>query len=94
MNDTSTMPFSTATPDSAMKPTPAEIDSGMSRSHSASTPPVSASGTPLKINRESVSERNARVSSTKIKSSVTGTTSRKRSAPEISCSNVPPYSSQ
>ncbi len=53
MNDTITMPFSTATPDSAMKPTPAEIDNGMSRSHSASTPPVSASGTPLNISSES-----------------------------------------
>ena len=31
-----TRPFSTATPDSAMNPTPAEIESGMSRSHSAS----------------------------------------------------------
>ena len=78
MNDTITMPFSTATPDSAMKPTPAEIDSGMSRSHSASTPPVSASGTPLKISSESVNERNARYSSPKISSSVSGTTSRKR----------------
>ena len=30
-----TRPFSTATPESAMKPTPAEIESGMSRSSSA-----------------------------------------------------------
>jgi hypothetical protein len=30
-----------------MKPTPAEIDMGMSRSQSAMTPPVNASGTPL-----------------------------------------------
>ena len=30
MKETITRPFSTATPDSAMKPTPAEIDSGMS----------------------------------------------------------------
>ncbi len=94
MNDTSTMPFSTATPDSEMKPTPAEIDSGMSRSQSISTPPVSASGTPLKISSESTTERNDRYSSKKIISSVSGTTSRSRSAPEISCSNVPPYSSQ
>ena len=43
-----TRPFSTATPDSAMKPTPAEIENGMPRSHSATMPPVSASGTPLK----------------------------------------------
>ena len=49
-----TRPFSTATPDSAMKPTPAEIESGMSRSSSAATPPVSASGTPLNTSSASV----------------------------------------
>ena len=31
MNEIITSPFSTATPESAMKPTPAEIESGMSR---------------------------------------------------------------
>jgi hypothetical protein len=40
-------PVSTDTPHSVMKPTPAVIDSGISRSHSDNTPPVSASGTPL-----------------------------------------------
>ena len=48
MNVTITSPFSTATPESAMKPTAAEIENGMSRSHSATMPPVSASGTPVK----------------------------------------------
>ena len=43
-----TKPFSTATPDRAMNPTPAEMDSGMSRNHSATTPPLSAKGTPRK----------------------------------------------
>ncbi len=47
MNEMITSPFSTATPDKAMKPTPALIESGMSRSTSAATPPVRASGTPL-----------------------------------------------
>ena len=42
MNATMTRPFNTAMPDRAMKPTAAEIDSGMPRSHSDSTPPVSA----------------------------------------------------
>src|SRR3546814_2179598 len=54
-----TTPFSTATPDSAMKPTPAEIDIGMPLSSSASTPPVSASGTPEKTIAASFAERNS-----------------------------------
>ena len=40
----STMPLSTATPNSAMKPTPAEMLNGMSRSHNAHTPPMADSG--------------------------------------------------
>src|SRR5690606_17092254 len=49
MKATITRPLRTATPESAIKPTPAEIDSGMPRSHRDNTPPVSASGTPVKI---------------------------------------------
>jgi hypothetical protein len=41
-----TTPLSTATPDRAMKPTPAEIDSGRSAQQQRRTPPVNASGTP------------------------------------------------
>ena len=44
-----TRPFSTATPESAMKPTAAEIEKGMPRSHSRMTPPVSASGTAVAL---------------------------------------------
>ena len=73
-----TTPLSTATPDSAMNPTPAEIDSGRSRSHKASTPPVSASGTPLKITRASRPDPKAMKSRPKISSSVTGTTTDSR----------------
>ena len=51
-----TRPFSTATPDSAMKPTAAEIENGMPRSHSAAMPPVSASGTALKTSSASRGE--------------------------------------
>lgn len=40
------MPFSTATPVSAMKPTAAVMLKGIPRSHSAATPPVTASGMP------------------------------------------------
>ena len=41
----STTPFSTATPKSAMKPTPAEIENGRPRRASAKTPPMAANGT-------------------------------------------------
>ena len=37
----------TATPESVMKPTAAEIENGIPRSHSSNMPPVSANGTPL-----------------------------------------------
>ena len=54
-----TTPLSTATPESAMNPTPAEIDNGMPRSSNAATPPVSASGTPEKTIAASFAERNS-----------------------------------
>jgi hypothetical protein len=44
--DTMMTPVSTATPHRVMKPTPAVIDSGISRINNATTPPVTASGTP------------------------------------------------
>ena len=47
------MSFSTATPDMAMNPTPAEIENGISRSHRAKTPPTQANGTPVKTRRAS-----------------------------------------
>ena len=85
-----TRPLSTATPDSAMKPTPAEIDSDNPRSASATTPPVSASGTPLNTTTASRNEPNDQYSSAKISSSVAGTTQANRWPAEISCSKVPP----
>ena len=42
INASITNPFSTATPDSAINPTPAEMDKGISRSHNAKMPPVNA----------------------------------------------------
>ena len=89
-----TRPFNTATPDNAMNPTPADIDSGISRSHNASTPPVSASGTPLKIATPARIEPNAKNRSARMMMSATGTTTLKRCAAETSCSKVPPYSIQ
>ena len=39
-----TIPFNTATPNKAMKPTPAEILNGISLSHKLNTPPVADNG--------------------------------------------------
>jgi len=54
-----TRPLSTATPERAMNPTPAEMESGMPRSHRPSTPPVRAKGTPVKTSRPSLREPKA-----------------------------------
>ena len=51
------MSSSTATPDRAMKPTPAEIENGMSRSHRAKMPPTQANGTPVNTRRASTTLR-------------------------------------
>ena len=85
-----TSPLSTATPDSAMKPTPAEIDSGIPRRASATTPPVSASGTPVNTMAASLTEPNAQNSSAAMISSVAGTTMARRRLAVINCSKVPP----
>ena len=47
IKDSIISPFNTATPDSAINPTPAEIDSGMPRNQSASTPPIAPMVTTL-----------------------------------------------
>ena len=54
-----TSPLSTATPESAMKPTAAEIEKGIPRNHNAAIPPVSARGTALKTSRASRGEPSA-----------------------------------
>jgi hypothetical protein len=90
MQATITRPVSTATPESVMKPMPAEIDSGMPRSHSAATPPVSASGTPLKTSAASFAEPKVMNSRPKMSSKDSGTTTCRRAAAEASCSKVPP----
>ena len=45
MCSTSTTPFITAMPKSAMNPTPAEIENGIPRIQRAKIPPVAAIGT-------------------------------------------------
>ncbi|MOA22656.1 hypothetical protein D3C78_1432300 [compost metagenome] len=46
----STIPFNTATPNKAMKPTPADILKGMPLSNNAITPPMADKGTAVKTN--------------------------------------------
>ncbi|MNN09819.1 hypothetical protein D3C81_1227230 [compost metagenome] len=90
MNEIITRPFSTATPDRAMKPTPALIENGMSLSHRAITPPVRAKGMPVNTSRPSLRLLNIMNSSAKTSSSATGTTICSRWAADCNCSNWPP----
>ncbi|MCY1556460.1 hypothetical protein D9M68_932140 [compost metagenome] len=85
-----TRPLSTATPDRAMKPTPAEMDSGISRNHSASTPPVRANGMPVNTSKPSLRLLNIMNSSANTSSRATGTTTCRRWAADCNCSNWPP----
>ena len=89
-----TSPLSTATPLSAMKPTAAEIDSGIPRNHSASTPPVSAKGMPENTSSPSRALPNIANSKAKTSPSATGTTTRRRSLADCRFSNCPPQPSQ
>ncbi len=90
MNEIITTPFRTATPESAMKPTPAEIESGIPRSSNETTPPVQASGTPVKTIAASRAEPKIPVRIAKIRSSASGTTIWSRRLADSSCSNWPP----
>ena len=89
-----TRPFNTATPDSAMNPTPADIDSGISRSQSATKPPDNANGTPLKTNKLSLKLWNTAINKTKMVINASGITICIRAAAEAKFSNCPPYSNQ
>ena len=48
------MSSSTATPERAMNPIAAEIEKGISRSHSAKMPPTQPNGTPVKTRKASI----------------------------------------
>ena len=63
-----------AMPDSAIKPTAADIEKGISRSNKAKIPPVKANGTPVKIIIESLKEPSAKNNKPIIITSVIGTT--------------------
>ena len=93
MNVTSTKPFSTATPDNAMKPTAAEMENGSPRNHRAATPPVSASGTAVKTSSAGRTAPKAACSNKKISAKQTGTTMASRWRAAVRFSNCPPQSS-
>jgi len=69
----STMPLSTATPNRAIKPTPAEMEKFIPLNHNANTPPIADIGTAEKIRKVCTTELNVKNSSTKISSNATGT---------------------
>ncbi len=85
-----TKPFRTATPDKAIKPTAAEMDSGMSRSHKETRPPVSANGMPLNTSKPSLKLPNIMNSKVNTSNSATGTTISNRRVADCNCSNWPP----
>ena len=72
-----------------MKPIAADTDSGMPHSHSATMPPISASGTLSRISAARRNELNALNSSTKISSSEIGTTMARRRMARSWFSNSP-----
>ena len=73
-----TIPFNTATPNKAMKPTPAEILKGISRNHKAKIPPIAESGIAVKISSDCFKELNVKYSKTNIKPKAIGTATIKR----------------
>src|SRR3546814_16291907 len=82
MNESIQTPVRTATPERAMKPTPAEIENGMPRTASAATPPVSARGTPVTTMAASRQDSNRVYSTPKLLSSTSGKPIERRVADE------------
>ena len=85
LNVTSTKPFRTDTPNSAMNPTPAEMLKGMSRNHSATTPPTMAKGMLKKMRSAGRTAPNASHSRNRMSSSASGTTTRSRCLASVKC---------
>ena len=84
------MPLSTATPNRAIKPTPAEMLKGMSRSHSANTPPIMESGTAVEIIKAYFRRSKVKKSKAKINNKATGTATFRRWRAFSRFSNCPP----
>lgn len=71
---TITKPLRTAIPESAIKPTAADIENGISRIQRLKIPPVNANGTAVKINKAPCTELIAAKRRTKIIKKQPGTT--------------------
>ncbi|MNY12766.1 hypothetical protein D3C86_1458630 [compost metagenome] len=85
-----TIPLSTATPNNAINPTPAEILNGISRNHNANTPPIAESGMAVKISRLCFIDLNVKNNSNKISNKATGTAILNRKRASSRFLNVPP----
>jgi hypothetical protein len=89
-----TRPLRTAIPERAMNPTAAETENGMPRSHSATAPPVSASGAALNTSSASRPEPSAPPSNRNMSAKHPETTTIRRWRAAIRFSNCPPHVSQ
>ncbi len=87
-----TRPFSTATPDNTINPTPADMLKGISRTHNAQTPPIAANGIAMKIITLCLKDRSAKKTKMKIKVNARGTTIPNRAFADFRFSKAPPYS--
>ena len=67
------MPFNTATPNKAIKPTPAEMLKGIPLNHKANTPPIALMGIAVKMSREYFIEPKVKNSNNRINAKATGT---------------------
>ena len=85
------MPFKTATPNKAIKPMPAEMLNGISRSSNANTPPIADIGMAVKINAAYFSELKVKNSKPKMRNNETGTAMLNLLEACARFSKVPPY---
>ena len=90
-SDTNKIPFKTATPNKAIKPTPAEILKGISLAHKAKIPPMADNGMAVYINKPCLTEPKAKYNKRKIRNSAMGTTTLNLSFAAVMFSKEPPY---
>ena len=87
-----TTPFSTAMPESAMKPTAAEMETGMPRMASTIMPPTEAKGTFRKMSSAGLSRRKAKRSTATMRARTAGMTMASRRLASTRVSYCPPHS--
>ena len=90
--DMRTTPFSTAMPERAMKPTAAEMETGMPRRARTIIPPTEAKGTFMKMSSAGLSLRKAKSSTATMRASTAGMTRARRRLASSSVSYWPPHS--